>query len=49
MLEPIVAGVFLLTASVVAGLDTAPARVILYAVAQRRRRRRSLRPAASES
>jgi len=49
MLEPIVAGVFLLAASGVAMLDAAPVRAVLYAAAQRRRRRRSLRPAACES
>jgi len=49
MLEQFVAGGLLLAASVVAGLDTAPARAVLYALAQRRRRRRQLRPAASES
>ena len=49
MLEQLVAGTLLLAASVVAGLDTAPARAVLYVLAQRRRRRRQLRPAASES
>jgi hypothetical protein len=49
MLEPLVAGALLLAASMVAGLDTAPARAVQYALAQRRRRRRQLKPAASES
>lgn len=49
MLEQFVAVGLLLAASVVAGLDTAPARKVLYVLAQRRRRRRQLRPVASES
>jgi uncharacterized protein (DUF2062 family) len=49
MLEPLVAGALLLGATMVAALDTTPARAVLYALAQRRRRRRQIRPAASES
>jgi hypothetical protein len=49
MLEPVVAGALLLGATIVASLDTMPARAVLYALAQRRRRRRQIRPVASES
>jgi hypothetical protein len=49
MLEQFVAGGFLLAASTMAALDTPPARAVLYAVAQWRRRRRQLRPVASGS
>jgi hypothetical protein len=49
MLEQFVAGGFLLAASTVAALDTAPARAVMYALAQRRRRRRQVRSAASGS
>jgi hypothetical protein len=48
MLEPLVAGAFLLAATTVAALDTAPARAVLYALAQRRRRRRHLRLGVSD-
>jgi hypothetical protein len=49
MLEPVVAAVLLLGATMVAALDTTPARAVLYALAQRRRRRRLIRPVASGS
>jgi len=40
MLELVVAGAFLVAASAIAALDTAPARAVSYSLARRRRRRR---------
>jgi len=40
MLETVVAGAFLVAASAIAALDTAPARAVSYLLARRRRRRR---------
>lgn len=40
MLELVVAGAFLVAASAIAALDTAPARAVSYSLARRRRQRR---------